>query len=829
MSSGTISSMKREARVDVVADEAAHRPAVARGQVAVVAGLHRLAHLAARCRRGRSAGAAICSLRVRGTLARARAAASASLRVGVGRPLPLDLVGGGGGLGLGAGTTEQRVLPSRGSDAGRQPIAATRGGRAVARMPYLRLGFGPRVRPTTSTRTAHDRERVCTPMSLMKRISLIFRSKANKALDKAEDPRETLDYSYQRQLELLSKVRRGVADVATSRKRVELQVNQLEQQAAKLQGQAEKAIGAGREDLAREALTRKSGLASQITSLKEQQATLQGEEEKLVLAQQRLQAKVEAFRTRKETIKATYTAAEAQTRIGEAMSGIGEEMGDVGLAIQRAEDKTAQMQARGQAIDELIASGALDDASQLNAGDDISRELDALSSGSDVEAELARLKAGAAARRRPSRPATATSSRSPEERGRRSARPARAARHDRPDPRRGPVRPRRPRARRPQRPRQPDRVGHRGRRRGDVPHRAPGPAGGRARQRHPPRPRLPRRVRPDPAAAGRDDRRGPRAAGRRRPDPWLRRPTAVATSRFIKDTGLTARMTLTMFLLGALFVGARGGADLVRRRRAAPCWSPSSRSAMAFWQWWSSDKVAMRAMRAREVTPEEAPELHGMIDRLCALADMPKPRVGIADLSVPNAFATGRSPDRAVVCVTTGILQTLDAEELEAVLAHELSHVAHRDVLVMTVASSAGIAAGLLMRFAQFGGMGARATTARLPAVLVGARRQPRGLRRQLPAAAPALALPRAERRPRRAPTSPSSRRRSPRALQKISGEAAATPQRDLRAEQRGQRPRASSRRCSGGLSGLMATHPPLQQRLEQLARIQAELSRPTG
>jgi phage shock protein A len=229
-------------------------------------------------------------------------------------------------------------------------------------------------------------------MSLMQRISLIFRSKANKALDRAEDPRETLDYSYQRQLELLSKVRRGVADVATSRKRVELQVNQLEQQAAKLQAQAEKAIGAGREDLAREALTRKSGLASQITSLKEQQSALQGEEEKLVLAQQRLQAKVEAFRTRKETIKATYTAAEAQTRIGEAMSGIGEEMGDVGLAIQRAEDKTAQMQARGAAIDELIASGALDDASSLNAGDDISRELDALSSGSDVEAELARLK-----------------------------------------------------------------------------------------------------------------------------------------------------------------------------------------------------------------------------------------------------------------------------------------------------------------------------------------------------------------------------------------------------------------------------------------------------
>jgi len=211
-------------------------------------------------------------------------------------------------------------------------------------------------------------------MSMWQRISLIFRSKANKALDRAEDPRETLDYSYQRQLDLLAKVRRGVADVATSRKRVELQVNQLQGQSDKLQGQAEQAITMGREDLAREALTRKSGLTQQIADLKTQQAQLQGEEEKLTLAQQRLSAKVEAFRTRKETIKATYTAAEAQTKINEAMSGIGEEMGDVGLAIQRAEDKTAQMQARAGAIDELIASGALDDASSLNAGDDISRE-----------------------------------------------------------------------------------------------------------------------------------------------------------------------------------------------------------------------------------------------------------------------------------------------------------------------------------------------------------------------------------------------------------------------------------------------------------------------
>ena len=231
-------------------------------------------------------------------------------------------------------------------------------------------------------------------MSLMKRISLIFRAKADKALDRAEDPRETLDYSYKRQLELLTKVRRGVADVATSRKRVELQAAQLQQQSDKLTDQAQKALSMGREDLAREALTRKSALTSQMTDLKAQQAQLQGEEEKLTLASQRLQAKVESFRTQKETIKAKYTAAEAQTRINEAFSGISEEMGDVGMAVQRAEDKTAQMQARAGAIDELIASGALDDASAINRGDDISRELEAMSSQSDVESELAALKAG---------------------------------------------------------------------------------------------------------------------------------------------------------------------------------------------------------------------------------------------------------------------------------------------------------------------------------------------------------------------------------------------------------------------------------------------------
>jgi heat shock protein HtpX len=299
----------------------------------------------------------------------------------------------------------------------------------------------------------------------------------------------------------------------------------------------------------------------------------------------------------------------------------------------------------------------------------------------------------------------------------------------------------------------------------------------------------------------------------------------MATSRFIKDPGLTARMTLTMFLLGALFVGLV--VALMYAFQGYSVLIAVIAVGLAFWQWWSSDTVAMRAMRAREVTPQEAPELHGMIDRLCALADMPKPRVGVADLSVPNAFATGRSPDRAVVCVTTGILQTLDAEELEAVLAHELSHVAHRDVLVMTVASSAGIAAGLLLRFAQFGGMGRSRNNSALPAVLV-------ALLGSLVVYAVSFLLLRLLSRYRELSADRAGAYLTLKpaalgsALQRISGEVAAIPQRDLRSSS------AASALCivpalRGGVSGLLATHPPLQQRLEQLARIQAELSRPTG
>jgi phage shock protein A len=233
-------------------------------------------------------------------------------------------------------------------------------------------------------------------MSVMKRVSMMFRAKANRALDRMEDPRETLDYSYQTQLELLQKVRRGVADVATSRKRVELQINQLQQSSDKLDRQARDALAVGREDLARDALTRKAGVASQLNELNVQYTSLQAEEEKLTGASQRLQAKVENFRTKKETIKATYTAAEAQTRINEAFSGISEEMGDIGLAIQRAEDKTAQMQARAGAIDELLASGALEDhvGGQL---DSIQAELDKLGADHSIEAELAQMKGELAA------------------------------------------------------------------------------------------------------------------------------------------------------------------------------------------------------------------------------------------------------------------------------------------------------------------------------------------------------------------------------------------------------------------------------------------------
>ena len=228
-------------------------------------------------------------------------------------------------------------------------------------------------------------------MGLWQRFSLLFKAKASKALDKMEDPRETLDYSYQRQTEMLQKVKRGLLDVATSRKRLEMQGEQLQAKATKLHAQAKRAMELGQEDLAREALTRRAAIEPELEALKAQHASLVAEEAKLTEASKKLSAHLDALRTRKETIKAQYTAAEAQTKVGEALSGLSEDMGDIGLTVQRAEDKTATMQARAGAIDELLASGALDDLS--TSGDRIEAELGRAVAESQVDAELARLKA----------------------------------------------------------------------------------------------------------------------------------------------------------------------------------------------------------------------------------------------------------------------------------------------------------------------------------------------------------------------------------------------------------------------------------------------------
>jgi len=223
------------------------------------------------------------------------------------------------------------------------------------------------------------------------RILDIFRSKANKALDRVEDPRDTLDLSYEKQLEQLQKVRRGVADVATARKRIELQAQQLQKQDDKLQGQAKAALQQGNEDLAREALTRRAALGEQLGELKVQHDQITEQEQKLVATSQELQTRVERFRTQKETLKASYTAAEAQTKVTEAVSGISTSTRDAGATMQRAQDKIASMQARAGALDELLASGALDDLTQ--PVDDIQKELDKVSSTNQVDNELAALRA----------------------------------------------------------------------------------------------------------------------------------------------------------------------------------------------------------------------------------------------------------------------------------------------------------------------------------------------------------------------------------------------------------------------------------------------------
>ncbi len=228
-------------------------------------------------------------------------------------------------------------------------------------------------------------------MGLIDRMSTVVKAKVNKILNKFEDPRETLDYSYEKQLELLQNVKRGMAEVTTAKKRLELQKVKLEQNVQKLDEQAREAVKAGREDLARVALERKSTSQTEIASLTQQIADVAKQQEKLMATEKSLSAKIETFRSTKETIKAQYSAAEAQVKITESVSGISEEMSDVGLAVQRAQDKTEDMKARASALDELVEAGTLEDVTG-GTKDDIERELSKIKSKSEVDAQLEALK-----------------------------------------------------------------------------------------------------------------------------------------------------------------------------------------------------------------------------------------------------------------------------------------------------------------------------------------------------------------------------------------------------------------------------------------------------
>lgn len=225
----------------------------------------------------------------------------------------------------------------------------------------------------------------------MNRISTVVQQKVNTLLDKFEDPKEALDYSYTKQVEMLNKLRRSIAEVVTAKKRLEMQKTKLMDNTRTLDEQARRAIEANREDLARLALEKKNANLVQIQDLNKQINEMQAEQEKLVETEKRLSTKVEEFRSRKEVIKAQYSAAEAQVKIKESVTGISEEMADVGMAMNRAEDKTEKMKAKAQALDELMDSGALVDYTSNK--DQIERELEKVTVQGSVEEELAKLKA----------------------------------------------------------------------------------------------------------------------------------------------------------------------------------------------------------------------------------------------------------------------------------------------------------------------------------------------------------------------------------------------------------------------------------------------------
>lgn len=299
---------------------------------------------------------------------------------------------------------------------------------------------------------------------------------------------------------------------------------------------------------------------------------------------------------------------------------------------------------------------------------------------------------------------------------------------------------------------------------------------------------------------------------------------SVAKTRYVNDPGLTRRMFSTMGGLMLLYVVlmvaliALGfGAIFVLVIAGGMLWA----------QWYFSDSMALRSMGAREVSPENAPQLHGMVDRLCALADMPKPRVAIADTDVPNAFATGRSPKRAVVCVTTGLLRRVDRDELEGVLSHELSHVAHRDVTVMTVASFSAILAGLLIRSAMWGSLmrdrrDNNTALVFLAVMLVSALVYV--ISYILTAALSRYRELSADRSGAMLTGNPDGLAS---ALQKISGDMAQIPTRDLREMDAVSSMAFFPAIGRGGgvdLAKVFASHPPLEKRLENLAKVAAEL-----
>lgn len=228
-------------------------------------------------------------------------------------------------------------------------------------------------------------------MSILRRMSDVFQQKVSAAVDKAEDPSQALDLSYQKQLEALQQARRSVADVLTSEKRLELQADQLTQSIAKLQGQARTALGQGKEDLAREALTRAQLAQTQLDGLTQQIATVKQQEQRLEITVQKLQARIETFRMQRDTMKAQYQAAKATTNVAETATGLSEQMADVSMMVDRSRDKIAQMQARSAAVGQLLDSGVLDDPS-ASGGDDIDRQLGASSGEAAVQAQLEAMK-----------------------------------------------------------------------------------------------------------------------------------------------------------------------------------------------------------------------------------------------------------------------------------------------------------------------------------------------------------------------------------------------------------------------------------------------------